>query len=197
MSQFRGFRGFSEANTYIFWNVDDYPIPNGLDTLSMKEIMEAQLEVMDFCGPVSIQAYASKNTFSDDELLRKFSEAGIKTSILREGGSKYSGIYSMLIDMYLCALRNPPPSNLFVLSKNMDDSSVLLHFRALDHREYGVRLSDAEPYWLPRNVNLAAQFLANLFHDETLLPNNNKRKAELPADSHLPQSQGRPKYDVL
>ncbi|XP_010439396.1 PREDICTED: uncharacterized protein LOC104722846 [Camelina sativa] len=105
MSQFRGFIGFSEANTYVFWNVDDWvPIPNGLYTLSMKEIIESQLEVMDFCGPVSIQSYGSKNTFSDDELLRKFSEAGIKTSILREGGSKYSGIYSMIIDMYLCAL---------------------------------------------------------------------------------------------
>lgn len=92
----------ADANTCVFWIVEDYPISNGLDLCSLKEkIKSALLENLGILGDVSIQAYGDKNTFSDDELLRKFSDAEIKTDLLPEGESVSFCLFFVLCFIFL------------------------------------------------------------------------------------------------
>lgn len=68
----------------MFWDVEDYPIPDGHDPASIyQRIIEA---VKGNCcdAEVSIQAYANNNTFSDD-LRRQFSDAGFIFQVFTQG----------------------------------------------------------------------------------------------------------------
>ncbi|EOA19195.1 hypothetical protein CARUB_v10007873mg [Capsella rubella] len=76
-------RSYGESSTCVFWNVEDYPIPEGLDPHSVEEKIKSEVAAMNFCGDLSVQFYGNKTRFSDDDgLLRKYSDAGIKTGIL-------------------------------------------------------------------------------------------------------------------
>ncbi|EOA17949.1 hypothetical protein CARUB_v10006359mg, partial [Capsella rubella] len=159
------------SNTCVFWNVEDYPIPYDLEPRSVEEKIKSEVKAMNLCGHVSIQFYGKESRFSDDDgLLRKFSDAGIKTGTLPED-DEHAGIYSMLLDMYLWGIENPSPGNVIVLSKNMDDSE-----------RYAVSLSDAEPDWMDNlDENFVAKDLTLLFDDgggSSQAPPDNKRKSD-------------------
>ena len=63
----------------------ELPIPNGLDPCLVKEKINSELMDLGCRGDVSMHAYGNKDTFSDDELLSKFSNAEIKIDLLPEG----------------------------------------------------------------------------------------------------------------
>lgn len=62
-----------------------YPIPNGVDPCLVVEKIKSELADIGCSVDVSIHAYGNNDTFSDGELLSKFSAAEIKIDLLPEG----------------------------------------------------------------------------------------------------------------
>lgn len=71
---------------------------------------------------------------------------------------------------------NPPPSNIFVLAKNIKNLGLSHDFTYLHRKRQFVAVSDIEPDLLPHN-DMAVSFLTSLFDGGggSLL---NKRKAD-------------------
>ncbi|KAG7546632.1 NYN domain limkain-b1-type [Arabidopsis suecica] len=164
---------YLNADACIFWDMGSYPIPNGVDPCLVLEKIKSELADIGCPVDVSIHAYGNNDTFSDGELLSKFSAAEIKIDLLPEG-DKDAGIYSMLVDMFQWALKSSSTRNLIVLSKNMDNPDVLKHFASLWRWQCGLILS---PTWVPEV--LMEETAHNVF-------DQNKRNADTLADSDHP-----------
>lgn len=71
-----------DGKTCVFWDVEDYPIPDGLDPASIYQRIKDAVNKYGCDAEVSIQAYAvDNNTFAD----REYSDAGFKLQVFTEG----------------------------------------------------------------------------------------------------------------
>lgn len=74
----------------------------------------------------------------------------IDLEISVDTGDKNARIFDMLVHILVWALRNRPPSNILLLSKNVGESCSI-HFENVYDRDYGLLLSDPNPdLLLPR-----------------------------------------------
>ncbi|KAJ4904736.1 putative endonuclease or glycosyl hydrolase [Raphanus sativus] len=109
------------ANIGVFWNLDDSPIPDGLDPTTLLEYIKSALENIGYLGRlIQFRAYSK-----DRSELDSFCEAaGIH---LRDRVSKvgYAEVDHMLVDLHTWGLYNPAPSNLMVISKNISEGAEL------------------------------------------------------------------------
>ncbi|XP_010448539.1 PREDICTED: uncharacterized protein LOC104730986 [Camelina sativa] len=112
-------RFYKDGKTRVFWDVEDYPIPDGLDPASIYQRMKEAVKKHGCDAEVTIHAYAENNTFSD-ELRRQFCDAGFKVEVFTEG-DKYVRHCAMYADVMIWTLENPKPSNLVVLANIMED----------------------------------------------------------------------------
>lgn len=60
----------------VFWDVEDFPFPNGVVPDLIYQNMKKILESKGFFGELSIMAYVNKENFAD-ELLDVYDKAGI------------------------------------------------------------------------------------------------------------------------
>ncbi|EOA25118.1 hypothetical protein CARUB_v10018426mg, partial [Capsella rubella] len=66
---------FSDAETGVFWDLDDCPIPNDLSLASIYDNIKLALKNRDYTGRVSIVAYSSGREQINEE---EFESANIK-----------------------------------------------------------------------------------------------------------------------
>ncbi|ESQ43927.1 hypothetical protein EUTSA_v10006280mg [Eutrema salsugineum] len=148
---------YKDGNTCVFWDVSNYPIPDGQDPVLLSRDIKEALVKEGFNGEVTIKAYVDKLS---DELQSQYSDANVKVTIFPEGG-KFGRISFMLVDVLMWAMSNPGDSNLIVLSKNVIGDAIS-SFQGLYARNRGVLLSDTDPTWsLP--CETALSFLTCLF----------------------------------
>ncbi|CAE6192734.1 unnamed protein product [Arabidopsis arenosa] len=158
------FDSYMDAKTCVFWDVEDYPIPNGSDPVLLGQKIKSVLLAANYRGEVSIKAYV--DTLSD-ELRSQYLDAGITVDLMPQG-DEYARISPLFVDAYVWALDNPAPANMIVLSKKVVESV---------ESERAVVLSDTDLSWLPLDTDWlpplarSTLFLTGLFDDK-------KRKRE-------------------
>ncbi|XP_023634912.1 uncharacterized protein LOC17877834 isoform X2 [Capsella rubella] len=150
------------GKTCVFWDVEDYPIPDGLDAASIYQSIKAAVKNYGCDEEVFIQAYVGNNTISD-EFRRQSSDAGVRFEVFEKSGDQYGRHCSIYGDVMLWTLENPTPSNVIIVAKIIDYDFGFA-FRCLsDSWSYGVLLSqEPNPIWrFP--VGSAPTFLASIF----------------------------------
>ncbi|KAG7561555.1 NYN domain limkain-b1-type [Arabidopsis thaliana x Arabidopsis arenosa] len=115
-------RGCVNAKTQIFWDIEDFPIPDGLDP---KSVCQKIKQGLDFRGDVSISAYYEDKTVPE-EVLDKYRDARIT---LHPYGGKSTRLDNMILDILLWSMDNPSdyyhPLNLVVISRNISKETLL------------------------------------------------------------------------
>ncbi|ESQ47231.1 hypothetical protein EUTSA_v10027969mg [Eutrema salsugineum] len=131
---------YSEAKTCVFWDMEDCPIPNGLNPESVYRNIRTALASKGYRGEVTIWAYGDKN-----QIPGYFESAGIK---LERAGDKYARVETMIRGIWCWLMDNSEngSSNLLVISgDNMDFASSLRDWKAM-----GDNVLLAEPVNGPR-----------------------------------------------
>ncbi|CAA7031514.1 unnamed protein product [Microthlaspi erraticum] len=119
-----------EAKTCVFWDLNDYPIPSGVNPGSMCEKIKDAIWEQGIDGDVSIHAYV-------DVSEREYGDAGFQLEVFPEcEGGKHTRHSAMLADMAIWAVINPKPCNVFILAKVTDDF-LATHLRSCCTRIYG------------------------------------------------------------
>ncbi|CAF2267268.1 unnamed protein product [Brassica napus] len=109
------------ANIGVFWNMDDNPIPDGLDPTTVKEFISGAFEDMGYLGRlIKVRAYCEDRS----ELVSYCDAAGI---LLQNRVSKvgYAEVDQMLVDILTWRLYNQAPSNLMIITKNVSEETEL------------------------------------------------------------------------
>ncbi|VVA90621.1 unnamed protein product [Arabis nemorensis] len=130
--------------TRVFWDLMDFPFPDGVDPVSIYKKMQLILENEGFRGQLSIMAYVDEETFSD-ELYDDYENAGITVIYLPEG-SKHHRCRMMFTDITWWLQENCEnpftPRNLIVVSKlDGGKSRFLKHLENWVYVDYNVLLA--------------------------------------------------------
>uniref|UniRef100_M4DDZ9 NYN domain-containing protein n=1 Tax=Brassica campestris TaxID=3711 RepID=M4DDZ9_BRACM len=133
-------KGCHEANTAVFWDIEDCPIPGGMDPLTFLQNIKLALVNHGCHGNVSIMAYCDKNRSLDD-----FSLSDTSPITLVPTGNKDARIKKMFTDIFYWALENPQTSSVMVvITKNFPWHVSDLLCDAFESRNYNLLLAD--PY---------------------------------------------------
>ncbi|KAH0928471.1 hypothetical protein HID58_014198 [Brassica napus] len=133
-------KGCHEANTAVFWDIEDCPIPGGMDPLTFLQNIKLALVNHGCHGNVSIMAYCDKNRSLDD-----FSLSDTSPITLVPTGNKDARIKKMFTDIFYWALENPQTSSVMVvITKNFPWHLSDLLCDAFESRNYNLLLAD--PY---------------------------------------------------
>ncbi|XP_010448545.1 PREDICTED: uncharacterized protein LOC104730993 [Camelina sativa] len=138
---------YKHGKTCVFWDVNDYPIPDGLDPSSIYQSIKDAIKKHGCDAEVTIHAYADDNTVSDD-LRRQLLDAGFKFEVFSPGGD-HARHCTMYCDMVLWAFKHPtPPLNLIVLAKVFDCEGDFYTFMcALRISYHAVLFSEKKQIW--------------------------------------------------
>ncbi|CAD5329566.1 NYN domain limkain-b1-type [Arabidopsis thaliana x Arabidopsis arenosa] len=171
-----------DGKTCVFWDVEDYPIPAGLHPRSIRRRIVKDVKKYGCDAEVSIHAYANDNTVSVT-MRRQFSAAGIKLEVFTQAGDKYARHCSLYGDIMLWSLENPPPSNIIVIAKIIDDDLADRIGCLTTVWSYGLLISQVKPEWLERlfPVGSYPSFLAAIF-DGGLPKSSKANKDRFPLD---------------
>ncbi|KFK40366.1 hypothetical protein AALP_AA3G364500 [Arabis alpina] len=138
---------FHEAMTGVFWNIDDFPFPEGHHPPNVNHNIKSALRSNGYNGGVSISTYTDKYG-SVDGMVFYFSLSGItlQNKVLKgELRDDSDQVDQMLVDILLWALDNPAPSNLLVISKDMSEETELLKLlQALESKGYNILVAHTE-----------------------------------------------------
>ncbi|KAG2287659.1 hypothetical protein Bca52824_047263 [Brassica carinata] len=129
-----------EANTAVFWDIEDCPIPGGMDPLTFLQNIKLALVNHGCHVNVSIMAYCDKNRSLED-----FSLSDTSPITLVPTGDKYARIKKMFRDIFLWAMANPQTSSVMVvITKSMPWHISDVPCDAFESRNYNLVLAD--PY---------------------------------------------------
>ncbi|CAA7029566.1 unnamed protein product [Microthlaspi erraticum] len=110
------------GKTSVFWDVDDFPVPDGR---KIRDIVEDTLRNKGYTGEVSITAYGAKDPFSPEET----AEARLT---FVERIDKYWRLHKMFVDIAWWTTEAPRPcftgSNVMVVAKNIKADTEFVSF---------------------------------------------------------------------
>ncbi|CAA7023053.1 unnamed protein product [Microthlaspi erraticum] len=126
-------RDFSAGKIGVFWDVDDFPVPEGR---GIREIVESVLRENDYTGDISITVYGEKNPLSAEETAK-----GGFTFVQRS--DKYWRVNDMLLDIALWAVNSPypprhNPASVMVLAKNKEKTEFFSFLGSLNNASFNV-----------------------------------------------------------
>ncbi|CAL9235922.1 unnamed protein product [Arabidopsis halleri] len=124
----------SVSYTCVFWNIDDYPIPDDINPDLIYSNIKSALEGMGYrCSDLEIFAYGEK--IKEATELNELYDAGIKYSNHKVPDTE------MLRDIVYCSINHKSSSNLMVISKSLtEDTESIRVLRALKSRGFNVLL---------------------------------------------------------
>ncbi|VVB06464.1 unnamed protein product [Arabis nemorensis] len=126
---------YAEAKTGVFWDIEDCPIPNGLDPVSVSQNIKSALANQGYRGEVSINAYKEKKTIRND-----FELAGINLVI---AGDKHGRSMSMFNAFFGWVLRNRGANtNLLIISR--DKTEFFTHLEGCVAENHNILLAESE-----------------------------------------------------
>uniref|UniRef100_A0A1J3HCV0 NYN domain-containing protein n=1 Tax=Noccaea caerulescens TaxID=107243 RepID=A0A1J3HCV0_NOCCA len=126
---------YSAGKTGVFWDVNDFPVPDGR---GIREIVEFVLRENGYTGEISITVYGDKDPFSAEEAAK-----GGFTFVQRS--DEYWRINDMLLDIALWAVNSPyppdrNPANVMVLAKNKENTDFVNFLEDLNNQDFNVLL---------------------------------------------------------
>ncbi|CAH2073613.1 unnamed protein product [Thlaspi arvense] len=104
-----------KEDTQVFWNLDDYPIPDGADVCYFRRNIEQALPTLGFAGYTNFEAYGDRMNHGR-ALMR---EAEIKYHIPERCDK--TAVFKMPVDMIICAAKRGP-SNFLIIAKQSPES---------------------------------------------------------------------------
>ncbi|KFK40365.1 hypothetical protein AALP_AA3G364400 [Arabis alpina] len=136
----------NKAKTGVFWNIDHCPIPGGFSPGEIKEFIKVSLKKEGYLGDVSIWAYSDKTSVVD-ELEKDYYDHG--SIILRKLVEGVSKVNSMIMDILLFCLDNAAPSNIYVISKDIEEDTVLFDIlQSLESEDYCILVAQPSEEFL-------------------------------------------------
>ncbi|CAA7033280.1 unnamed protein product [Microthlaspi erraticum] len=128
---------YAEAKTCVFWDIEDCPIPDGLNPEMVAKNIKSALVKKGYLGEVTIWAYGDKYQTQD-----YYQSAGIK--LLCEG-SKYERFRKMHLELYKWRLTHAHElTNMMVITgNNFEFASSLQRHKESDQNILTAKPEDA------------------------------------------------------
>ncbi|CAH2073667.1 unnamed protein product [Thlaspi arvense] len=118
-----------KEDTQVFWNLDDYPIPDDADLCYFRRNIEQALPTLGFAGYTNFEAYGDRMNHGR-ALMR---EAEIKYHIPERGDK--TAVFKMPVDMIICAAKRGP-SNFLIIAKQSPESEWRRVIQCLQSRNH-------------------------------------------------------------
>ncbi|VVB06376.1 unnamed protein product [Arabis nemorensis] len=125
---------YAGAKTGVFWDIEDCPIPNGLDPVSVYRNIKTALANQGYRGEVTIKAFKEKKTIRND-----FELAGINLEI---AGDKHGRFTSMYHAFFSWVLQNRDTTNLLIISRDKTEFVTFLQDSVGEN--YNVLVAESE-----------------------------------------------------
>ncbi|GMH02216.1 hypothetical protein Nepgr_004055 [Nepenthes gracilis] len=127
---------YVEAKTSVWWDIENCQVPKGCDHHAIAQNIRTALVKKNYCGPVSITAYADTSRIPSS-VQKALSSTGISLNHV-PAGIKDASDKKILADMLFWAIDNPAPANYFLISGDRDFSYALHQLRM---RRYNILLA--------------------------------------------------------
>ncbi|XP_010475844.1 PREDICTED: uncharacterized protein LOC104755196 [Camelina sativa] len=118
-------KDYCSANTRVFWDVDDFPIPENGDLCAFRSKVRRALEMEGYYGShLTIFAYVSDEKAMVDEERRQFAMAEIPLMCVNV--EKRSRLSKMILEMLAWAFQNPNPNKaiLLIVAKDIPEGDT-------------------------------------------------------------------------
>ncbi|CAA7030588.1 unnamed protein product [Microthlaspi erraticum] len=124
---------FSAGKIGVFWDVNDFPVPEGR---GIHEIVESVLRGNEYSGDISITVYGEKNPLSAEEAAK-----GDITFVQKS--DKYWRVNDMLLDIAMWAVNSPfppdsNPANVMILARNKEKTDFVSFLKNLNNANFNV-----------------------------------------------------------
>ncbi|CAA7033278.1 unnamed protein product [Microthlaspi erraticum] len=128
---------YAEAKTCVFWDIEDCPIPDGLDPEMVAKNIKSALAKRGYLGELTIKVYGDKY-----QVQEYYQSAGIELHCL---GSKYERFRRMYTHCFSWDLKHVPElTNMMVISgDNSEFASCLQHCKESDQNILTAQPEDA------------------------------------------------------
>ncbi|CAA7015478.1 unnamed protein product [Microthlaspi erraticum] len=111
----------AKNSTGVFWDLEDYPIPDHLDPATVVENIKLVLKSNGYTGDVFVWAYLPGGKTFSKHSVQEYKDAGITTITVTE--EKYRRLHRMLIDFQVWSMDNRAiygvGPNILVITKDM------------------------------------------------------------------------------
>ncbi|KAF3515073.1 hypothetical protein F2Q69_00009562 [Brassica cretica] len=112
---------FEEAATWVCWDIENCPIPNGCKAEEISQKISSALSKLNYRGPISIFAYGNMNHIPPS-VKKALSSTGVVLNHVHVN-SRSSSLH--IFDKLLDWAYNPDTSNLMFISRDGSFSSYL------------------------------------------------------------------------
>ncbi|KAM7280846.1 hypothetical protein ACFE04_007980 [Oxalis oulophora] len=126
----------------VWWDIENCQVPErwrGCDPHSIANNISSALVNLNYCGPLSISAYADTNRIPPS-VQHALSSTGISLNHV-PAGVKDASDKKILVDMLFWAVDNPAPGNIMLISGDRDFSNALHQLRM---RRYNILLAQPD-----------------------------------------------------
>jgi len=158
---------FSNVKTSVWWDLENCPVPSGVDPHAIAQNISSALSKHDYRGPVSISAFGDTHNLPA-KIQHALSSTGIALNHV-PAGIKDASDKRILVDMLFWAVDNSAPANYLLISGDRDFANAL---HQLSMRRYNILL--AHPTLnIPPSLSGAATIIwlwTSLAKGEDLMP---------------------------
>lgn len=175
---------FGNVKTSVWWDLENCPVPNGVDPHAIAQNISSALSKHDYRGPVSISAFGDTHCLPAN-IQHALSSTGIALNHV-PAGIKDASDKRILVDMLFWAVDNSAPANYLLISGDRDFANAL---HQLSMRRYNILL--AHPTLnIPPSLSGAATIIwlwTSLARGEEVMPiiKDNKQLAKKSDSSFL------------
>ncbi|KAJ4908062.1 Uncharacterized protein Rs2_11720 [Raphanus sativus] len=160
MARARLTQRYAAANVGVFWDINDFPIPDYLDSYAFYEDVKTNLREKGFTGSFSLQLYADGDPYMPARLVNRFQCPELGVSYIPSGGEFCRDSW-ILLDILKWSIENPS-SNVMILAKNFkEEAAVKISYLDISHNLFlAYDLRTESPEWLcsfsmrPRSAHL-------------------------------------------
>lgn len=158
---------FGNVKTSVWWDLENCPVPNGVDPHAIAQNISSALSKHDYRGPVAISAFGDTHCLPAN-IQHALSSTGIALNHV-PAGIKDASDKKILVDMLFWAVDNSAPANYLLISGDRDFANAL---HQLSMRRYNILL--AHPTLnIPPSLSGAATIIwlwTNLARGEEVMP---------------------------
>ncbi|KAJ4908072.1 Uncharacterized protein Rs2_11730 [Raphanus sativus] len=112
------------ANVGVFWDINDFPIPDYLDSYAFYEDVKTSLQEKGFTGSFSLHLYADGDPYMPARLVNRFRCPELGVSYIPSGGEFCRDSW-ILLDILKWSIENPS-SNVMILAKNFKEEAAAI-----------------------------------------------------------------------
>lgn len=127
---------FSNVKTSVWWDLENCPVPSGVNPHAIAQNISTTLSKHDYKGPISISAFGDTHSLPAN-VQHALSSTGIALNHV-PAGIKDASDKRILVDMLFWAVDNSAPANYLLISGDRDFANAL---HQLSMRRYNILLA--------------------------------------------------------